>query len=124
VPDPRQDTGRRGEELAEQMLRRRGMKTVARRYRTPYGEIDLIMRDGRTVVFVEVKTQSSDRLGSPHERVSTGQRRRMERAARTFLHMRRWTDRPCRFDVVSVVLPPGGPPHVQHFPDAFVPRRD
>ncbi|MBI5862956.1 MAG: YraN family protein [Planctomycetes bacterium] len=63
----RDDLGLRGEKLAEKELRRRGLKIVARRYRVPGGELDLICTDKQTVVFVEVKTQS-DREGSTWSR--------------------------------------------------------
>lgn len=116
------ELGLRGEQLAERFLRKAGLKTVARRFTTPVGELDLVMRQGRTIVFVEVKTLRSRRLQEPQERVMGTKRRRLTRAARWFLHRRRWQDRPCRFDVVAVVLPERGEPQIEHFPDAFVPQ--
>lgn len=98
------------------------MKLLERRYRTPVGEIDLIMRDGHTVVFVEVKTRRDRRLAEPQDSVDAAKQRKLRRCAEWFLHHRRWTDRPCRFDVVAIVLPEGGPPEITHFPDAFVPK--
>jgi putative endonuclease len=124
VTRQRQQMGLQGEQIAERTLRRRGMKTLARRYATPSGEIDLVMRDGRTVVFVEVKTQRNARYADPHERVRAAKQRRLFRAARMFLNHKRWTHRPCRFDVVSVVLSDPDQPQVEHIPDAFTPDHD
>jgi putative endonuclease len=114
--------GQRGEDLAEQFLRRAGFKIVARHYSTPVGELDLIARDKDTVVFVEVKTRSDQRLADPHEAVGPTKQRRMTRAARWFLRQQRCEDRPCRFDIVSVVVPEGGRATIEHFRDAFLPQ--
>jgi putative endonuclease len=119
--DPRHALGKRGEAAAERHLRRLGMRVVARRYRTPFGELDLVMSEGATLVFVEVKTLRSDTLEQPHERIRSAQERRLLRAARSFLAERRCADRPCRFDVVAVTWPADGPPQVTHHADAILP---
>ena len=119
--DPRHALGRRGEAEAEAYLRRLGLRIVARRYRTPFGELDLVLSDGPTLVFVEVKTLASDALEQPQERVTAAQQRRLLRAARSFLAERRCADRPCRFDVVAVTWPPNGAPRVRHYADAILP---
>ncbi len=121
--DPRPALGLRGEKHAERFLRAAGMATVARRYRAIGGEIDLIMRMGETLVFVEVKTRCDDRLAEPEHAVNSAKRRKLEQCARFFVKHKRWDSRPCRFDVVSVLMPAGGEPTVRHFPDAFVPDR-
>lgn len=121
--DPRRQLGREGERLAERYLRDRGLKTVARRYATPVGELDLVMRDGATLVFVEVKTRRDRVRAEPEESLGRRQRGHLLKAARWFVHDRRWEDRPCRFDVVGVVLPSEGPAEIQHYPDAFAPGR-
>jgi putative endonuclease len=121
VNDPRHQLGRRAEELAEKFLRRAGLKTVARRFSTPLGEIDLVMRQGDTVVFVEVKARRSADLADPQDAVGSDKQRRLLRTARLFLRQRGWEDRPCRFDVVGVVWPEKGSPSIEHLPDAFVP---
>lgn len=123
MTDERQQLGRAGELLAAKFLRRRGLKTIARRFNTPAGEIDLIARDGETIVFVEVKTRRDRKLADPQDAVGAAKRRRMTRAARWFLHHKRCEDRPCRFDVVAIVLPPTGEPEIEHFPAAFAPDR-
>ncbi|MEP0846105.1 MAG: YraN family protein [Phycisphaerae bacterium] len=122
MADPRSARGLHGERLAERYLRRRKLKLVARRFHTPAGELDLVCLDGEVLVFVEVKSLSSRALQDPHERVSSQKQQRLCRAARAFLAQKRWSDRPCRFDVVSVLLSVSGEPQIEHFPDAFAPR--
>lgn len=119
----RSELGLQGERHAERFLKQRGFKLIARRFATPVGEIDLVMRVAETLVFVEVKTQSDRTFKDPQEQVTTPKQRRLIRAVRWFLEHKRWTERPCRFDIVAVVLPESGPPEVTHFPDAFVPER-
>lgn len=98
------------------------MRVLARRFRTPAGELDLVMMDKATLVFVEVKTQSGAKHLDPHERVRSEKRRRLIRAARWYATQHRLRERPCRFDVVSIVRPKDGPARVEHFTDAFAPE--
>ncbi len=114
-------TGLEGERLAEQHLRRGGLKVLARRFGTPAGELDLVCAAGKTIVFVEVKTRSGAFAGAPHEAVTAEKQRKLGVAARWFLRRRGLEDRPCRFDVVSVILADGQAPRIQHFEDAFQP---
>lgn len=124
MTDDRDALGLAGERLAERFLRRRGLKVIARRFRTPAGELDLVMRDGDAIVFVEVKTQTSRKYIDPEQRVTAEKRRRMLRAARAFLAQMRWTERACRFDVVAITAGDGGAdPQIDYFPDAFAPSR-
>jgi putative endonuclease len=112
--------GERGEEMAARFLRRQGFRIVARRNRARYGEIDLIAVEGRTVVFVEVKTRRSERMGSPAVAVDAVRRRRMTRAAIAFLKGHELLGRPSRFDVVEVVWPDEREwPVVRHHQNAF-----
>lgn len=99
------------------------MKTLARRFSTPVGELDLVMRDAETVVFVEVKTQRDRRLKDPQEQVTASKQRKLLKAAKWFLMHKRWSDKPCRFDVVAIVLPEDGEAELEHFEDAFIPKR-
>jgi putative endonuclease len=123
MSEARAQLGLEGERLAEAFLRRRGLKTVARRFSTPVGEIDLVMRQRETVVFVEVKTLGDRALKDPQDQVMPAKQRKLAKAARWFLSSKRWDDRPCRFDVVAVVLPEHEEPEIEHFPDAFTPER-
>jgi putative endonuclease len=123
VSDTRPELGLQGERHAEKFLKTRGLKTLARRFSTPAGEIDLVMRAAETVVFVEVKTQRDRTFKDPQDQVTLPKQRKLIKAAKWFLTRKRWTDRPCRFDVVAIVLPETGKPEIEHFPDAFVPER-
>ena len=122
-----EDLGRLGESLACKLLKRRGMKILARNYRCPAGEVDVIALARRrrspgaeTLVFVEVKTRSSDRYTAPESAVDAAKRRRMSRVADYYRAARRAEDLPARFDIVSVVIPPdGAAPRIDHIADAF-----
>ncbi len=124
------ELGCAGERLAEAHLKAAGLKLIARRFNTPVGEIDLLFRDRRktrdsrqtdTLVFVEVKTRRDRVFADPEDAVGGVKQRRLLRAARWYLHEKGWEDRPCRFDVVTVILPAEGEPEVRHIIDAFVP---
>ncbi len=119
--------GRKGERLALRLLKRRGLKLLARNYRCPAGEIDLIVLDktadstcgAETVVFVEVKTRSSDRYTAPEGAVDADKRRRMQKVADYYLNTRRTADLNVRFDIVAVVIRENEKPEIRHIPDAF-----
>ncbi len=115
--------GRRGEDLAHRLLRRRGFTVVARNYRPPSGggEIDLIAYDGATLVFVEVKTRATADFGAPEEAVDQEKRTFLERAARDYARRREVNWNEVRFDVVNIIL--GQPPRVELRKDAFPRRR-
>src|SRR4051794_19720213 len=101
-----------GENLACAELERRGYAIVARRYRDRGGEIDIIARDGRTTVFVEVKTRDGRAYGSGAEAITWTKRRRIVRCATDYLARTGLTDTACRFDVVVIDLA-GGPPRLE-----------
>jgi len=105
----RQVLGKHGEDLACRELERRGYAIVARRYRTRGGEIDIIARDGRTLVFIEVKARESHAFGAAAEAVTRFKRRRIIDLAREYMMRIRVPDCPCRFDVVSIHLDSGDP---------------
>ncbi|MBW3625671.1 MAG: YraN family protein [Armatimonadetes bacterium] len=116
----RQKLGARGEEIAETHLAARGYALLARNYRCAYGEIDRIMRDGDTLVFVEVKTRRGVGFGPPAESVNAPKRRQITRAALHYLQEADSPEEPdCRFDVVGVLLADGAPPQVEHHRGVF-----
>ena len=98
---PAQAAGGAAEEAAARFLERQGLAIVARNYRTRLGEIDLVARDGATLVFVEVRMRSSDRFGGGAESIGWRKRSRIEAAARQYLS-RLHREPPCRFDVVTL----------------------
>jgi putative endonuclease len=117
---PRKTLGQRGEAAAARFLKRLGYKIVARSNRLDPGELDLVAVDGRTVVFVEVKTRQSGDAGHPSEAVDAAKQRRLTRLAVTYLKRHRLLDYPARFDVVAVTWPDGQRhPLIEHFPNAF-----
>jgi len=115
----RGEKGRYGEELAAQFLLKQGYQVVARNYRAPCGEIDIIAQDAGTLVFIEVKTRSSLGYGLPAEAVTLRKQRQIAKAAWVFLDQAGAINRPARFDVVSVVLASGGPPRIELIKNAF-----
>ncbi|HEY6475471.1 MAG TPA: YraN family protein, partial [Polyangia bacterium] len=114
--DPRRGVGRRGEELALAHFRALGFRAVARNHRTRHGEIDLIVFDGRTLVFVEVKSRVAGRDGNPSQRplhaLRGSQRRRLRRLSLAWLQETPSRPRAAeiRFDAVGIVLDRHGEP--------------
>ena len=98
----RQAMGKSGEDLAVTELERRGYAILARRYRTDRGEIDIVARDGDTLVFVEVKARASAEFGTAAEAVTRRKQLQVIAMARTYCVFERVEDVPCRFDVVAV----------------------
>lgn len=118
-----EDLGLRGERLAARELKRRGYGILERRWRCRAGEIDLVARDGETVVIVEVKTRSRRDYGPASDRVDARKRRKLEQLARIYLKASRLRNVNVRFDVVAVDLAPGGPARVDVLRDAFQARK-
>jgi len=107
--DVRQSLGKAGEDLACDELTRRGYAILERRYRSRYGEIDIIARCGPTLVFVEVKARSGQAFGGGGAAVTRAKQQRIVRMAEDFMVRRRIVDQPCRFDVVTVDVGRGAP---------------
>jgi len=98
------------ERLAAAWLAAHGLVLVAVNQHAKGGELDLVMRDGETLVFVEVRHRADSRHGHPLETVTPSKQRRLIRAARFYLHRNRLSC-PCRFDVLAVT---GLPPHLEY----------
>ena len=114
----RQTLGKIGEDLACRELERRGYAIVARRYRLRGGELDIVARDGPTIVFVEVKARAGRRFGGAVDAVTGLKRHRMVQLALDYLTRHRLTECSCRFDVVSIQLE-NGRPTIEVFQNAF-----
>lgn len=114
--------GDAGERLAARTLQKKGYRILSRQCRERFGEIDLIALDGDCLVFVEVKTRSTERAGRPAEAVNRAKRQRITRSALAWLKRRRLLEHRCRFDVVSILWKKGEPPVVEHFPSAIDPE--
>ncbi|MES9901228.1 MAG: YraN family protein [Sedimenticola sp.] len=96
------ETGDDAEAQAKSHLESAGLQTVERNYRCRRGEIDLIMRHGSTLVFVEVRYRKNSTFGSAVESITATKRRRIITAASHYLAVTRLSDSPCRFDVVAI----------------------
>lgn len=94
--------GQRGEDLAVRELERRGYAILARRYRTRFGEIDIVAEDDGTIVFVEVKARRSGRYGTAAEAIPFWKQRRIAAMALDYLAWAGRLDDSCRFDVVAI----------------------
>jgi len=129
---PEKTLGQHGEHLAARTLKRKGMKLLAKNYRCPSGEIDIIALDpttrresGReTIVFVEVKTRSDDSYNTPESAVNASKRRRIRKAARYYLSHHPTNQYSIRYDIVAIVAPPDGKPQIKHITAAFSSNRD
>src|SRR5215510_4482890 len=100
--DTRQSLGKLGEKLACNELEHRGYAILDRRYRSRFGEIDIVAQHAQTIVFVEVKTRDGDEFGGGAAAVTPWKQRRIAQMALDYLSRKNLHDRPCRFDVVTV----------------------
>ena len=112
--------GQRGERAADRWLRRHGYKIVARGDRGRLGELDLVAVDGRTVVFVEVKTRRTHSAGHPAEAVGPEKQKRLTRLALAFLKRHELLNHSARFDVLAITWPDTArKPTIAHIKNAF-----
>jgi putative endonuclease len=98
--------GRWGEERAAAHVEERGYQIVARNYRTPFGELDLIIEQADVLAFVEVKTRSSLKFGQPEAAVTSKKQAHLVEAAQYFLQENQWEERLWRIDVISILRNP------------------
>ncbi len=112
--------GARGEKLASRFLRTQGYKILYRNFRDRRGgEIDIVCRDGDTLVFVEVKTRRGEEFGRPIEAVDRQKQLRVSKGGLAWLRLLDSPDIVFRFDVVEVLLPDEGDPHFELIQNAF-----
>ena len=113
--------GRYGEELARKFLQKKGFKLIEKNFKTPrWGEIDLVMRDGDTIVFVEVKARSGSAaalFGGPLGAINYHKMQAIRRAAQFFLSSKNLNQEAARLDAVSIIVPDSGEPKIEHFPN-------
>ncbi len=115
----RQALGLHGEDLVCRELERRGYAILTRRYRTRFGELDIVARHRGAVVFVEVKARRDGSFGDPADAVTWQKRRRLVAMATLYLGRHQLQECPCRFDVAAVEA--GETPRITVFEDAFRP---
>ncbi len=112
------ETGARGERIAEEFISRKGYSLLHRNWRCGRKEVDLIATDGDLLVFIEIKTRSGLGFGFPEEAVSTVKQAHLRAAAEQFLELHpEFTA--VRFDVVSILLRDGAIAELLHLEDAF-----
>lgn len=111
-------TGTHYENTAIAFLQKRGLVLLERNFRLRDGEVDLIMRDGEVIVFVEVKYRQSGAFADILEQIRTPQLNRVRRSARIYLYMNGLAEHltPCRFDIIAIT---GMPDDVNWIKDAF-----
>jgi len=111
----RRELGDRGETIAANYLKQRGYELLETNYRCPWGEVDLILREGDCLVFVEVRARTGDAFGTPAESVTYVKRERLVATAETYLQALEVMPKEWRIDLVSIVFAgAGGRPRVEH----------
>ncbi len=113
------ELGKRGEAIAAAHLTAAGLEVIDRNWRCAQGEIDLVVRDGLEVAFVEVKTRSSARFGHPLEAITAAKLARLRRLAAAWCEAHPGVARAIRIDAVAVIAPFGGPVEVEHLERVF-----
>jgi len=111
--------GELGERTAKKHLQRLGLKFLTANFRSDRGEIDLIFRDQDCLVFVEVKTRSSEDWVRPAAYVNAGKRRRLSQTALDYLRLIKNPEIKLRFDIVEVLLEGEAVREVRHLPNTF-----
>ncbi len=111
--------GAAGERLAAAHLAARGYEIIGRNVRDGHAEVDLVVRRGCTVAFVEVKTRTGPGFGHPLEAITPAKRREIERVAAAWIRRQGKVGTRYRFDAVAVVWDERGEPRIEHLPDAW-----
>ncbi len=112
------EKAKQGEDLAADFLVRAGYTILARNYRIGHGELDIIAMDGEYLVFVEVKTRTSEHYGHPAYSITRGKQRQLISLAEKYMYENGHNDMPCRMDVVTVEFE-AGKPVINHIQNAF-----
>lgn len=114
------DFGKQGEEIAVKYLMDKGYEILERNWRNRHKEIDIIAKDGKELVIVEVKTRKSDNYGEPDLAVTKQKQRLLIYAANAYIY-RSDLDIDTRFDIISIFFK-DGKPVIDHIEDAFLPH--
>jgi len=115
--------GALGERAARKFLKRNGLKFLTANFRSDRGEIDLVCREGDCLVFIEVKTRSSEEWGRPAAAVDARKRRLLTQTAFDYLRLLGNPPVKLRFDIVEVILEEGSVREIRHLPDTFCMKR-
>ena len=115
-----QELGKKGEDLAKKFLTNLNYSIIETNWRYGHLEIDIIAENATTIVFCEVKTRSSDKMGNPEDFVTIQKQRNMIKAANHYV-LKKCLNKEVRFDIISIIENRKGDT-VQHIPGAFTPR--
>ena len=111
--------GELGERAARKFLQQKGLRFLTANFRSTRGEIDLVFREGGNLLFVEVKTRSSEDWTRPAAAVDARKRRLLSQTALDYLKLLKNPPVKFRFDIVEVLLSDGAVREIRHLPDAF-----
>lgn len=114
-------TGIQGESAAQNYLHGYGYQLLHKNWRHKHLEVDLVMRDGNTLVFVEVKTRTDGRFGLPYESVNWQKQRKLSQAATIYIKQNHYEGE-IRFDIISIFVNKDQQFNIRHIKDAFWPR--
>ena len=115
----RKQLGGRGEEAACRYLEQKGMQIIERNWKCQSGEADIVTRDGKDLVFVEVKSRTSETYGLPEDAITLKKRQRYERIALDYLFSHDLPSTQIRFDVIALVINDEGKAFLRYHRDAF-----
>ena len=111
--------GKHGEDLAANHLTKKGFTILERNYRQKIGEIDIIARKDKVLVFIEVKTRKSTIFGQPFEAVTPRKQAQLSRVALDYMTRNKVLNHPARFDVVSILIAGDGTATIEHLRNCF-----
>jgi len=101
-------TGKIGEDIAIDFLKKKGYKIIERNYKCVFGEVDIVARDRGDIVFVEVKSRRSEYFGDPTDAVDFNKQKKISKIALNYLNEKRLDNHDARFDVIAIKLSPSG----------------
>ena len=101
-------TGKIGEDIAIDFLKKKGYKIIERNYRCVFGEVDIVARDRNDIVFVEVKSRRSEYFGDPTDAVDFNKQKKISKIALNYMNEKRLDNHDARFDVIAIKLSPNG----------------
>lgn len=101
-------TGKIGEDIAIDFLKKKGYKIIERNYKCVFGEVDIVARDKGDIVFVEVKSRRSEYFGDPTDAVDFNKQKKISKIALNYLNEKRLDNHDARFDVIAIKLSPNG----------------
>lgn len=113
------EIGDEGEELATAYLESKGYTILERNYFFEHAEVDIVAYDESYIIFVEVKTRSSNHFGKPEEYIDDKKIENIYKAAEAWIYERKMDGAPVRFDVISILTQKNEAPDIKHFENAF-----